>query len=159
MWSRLDLTQLALHGAPQTSQDARAPIDPAIMPPKHSDAAPPGPLKSRERGFLKRVRTLCLSLPETREVITWGHPSFQAGKRTFATIEWIRKRPSVAIRVNTADMSLLAHRHGFFQTPYGRGQWISAWADEPVDWHLVRRLLVRSYRTVALKRMIAALDG
>jgi len=32
------------------------------------------------------------------------------------------------------------------------------WVDGPVDWRLVARLLDRSYRIVANKRMIAALD-
>jgi hypothetical protein len=31
------------------------------------------------------------------------------------------------------------------------------WADVPPDWNAITDLLQRSYRTVALKRMIAAL--
>jgi hypothetical protein len=50
-------------------------------------------------------------------------------------------------------------RPRFFVTPYGRGQWVSVWADRPLEWRLVGRLLQRSYRLVALKRMIAALDA
>ena len=108
---------------------------------------------------LQRVRRLCLSLPETREVASWGHPNFRAGKRTFATFEWIEERPSIAFRLNATDVDLLLHRSRFFVTPYGRGQWVSVWADGPIDWGLVQRLLQRSYRLVALKRMTAALDG
>jgi hypothetical protein len=33
------------------------------------------------------------------------------------------------------------------------------WADGPLDWRLVQRLIQRSYRVVALKRMVAALDA
>jgi hypothetical protein len=33
------------------------------------------------------------------------------------------------------------------------------WADGRLSWRLISRLLERSYRVVALKRMITALDG
>jgi predicted DNA-binding protein (MmcQ/YjbR family) len=51
----------------------------------------------------------------------------------------------------------LAGRKNFFATPYGRGQWISVWADTPLDWDVIADLVRRSYRLVALKRMIAAM--
>src|SRR5437867_9787562 len=94
---------------------------------------------------LQRLRDLCLSLPETTETGSWGHPNFRAGKRTFATFEWIGGRPSIAFRLNAADINLLLHRNEFFVTPYGRGQWASIWADTPLDWHFVSDLLRRSY--------------
>src|SRR5262249_21301296 len=33
---------------------------------------------------LKQFRSICLALPETREVEAWGHPTFRAGKKMFA---------------------------------------------------------------------------
>jgi len=108
---------------------------------------------------LRRVRAFCLALPETSEAGSWGHPNFRAGKKTFAAFEWVTKRPSVAFRLNGVDVDLLLHRRGFFATPYGRRQWVSLWADRPVNWRLVERLLLRSYRGVALKRMVTALDN
>jgi len=53
----------------------------------------------------------------------------------------------------------LARRKEFFSTPYGRGQWISIWADTPFNWDFVRELVIRSYRLVAPKGMIAAPDA
>jgi predicted DNA-binding protein (MmcQ/YjbR family) len=109
---------------------------------------------------LRRVRELCLRLPETSETGSFGHPNFRAGKRTFATFEWIRNRPSIAFRLGVDEVDqLLLDGHEFFPTPYGRGRWVSIWADGPIDWKLVEDLLERSYRQVALKRMIAALDA
>jgi predicted DNA-binding protein (MmcQ/YjbR family) len=107
---------------------------------------------------LRRVRAFCLALPEASEAGSWGHPNFRAGKKTFAAFEWITGRPSVAFRLNDVDVDLLLHRQNFFETPYGRRKWVSAWADRRVSWGLVERLLLRSYRLVALKRMIASLD-
>lgn len=109
---------------------------------------------------LLQLRTLCLSLPETSETDSWGHPNFRAGKRTFAAFEDVRGRPSVAIRVGSeaADL-LLLQRKDFFATPYGKGKWISTWADVDLDWDFLGELIDQSYRAVALKRMIAALKA
>jgi predicted DNA-binding protein (MmcQ/YjbR family) len=107
---------------------------------------------------LERIRERCLSLPEASETRSWGHPNFRAGKRTFAAFEWVKGRPSIAFRLDSTDIDLLRRRDHFFATPYGQGKWVSVWADQPLNWRLVDRLLERSYRLVALKRMVAALD-
>jgi len=113
----------------------------------------------KEDRVLQQVRKRCLLLPESSEVGSWGHPNFRAGKRTFVTFEWIKGRPSIAFKLNPTDVDLLLRRRGFFATPYGQGRWVSLWADGSLNWGLVGRLLEQSYRMVALKRMIAALDG
>jgi predicted DNA-binding protein (MmcQ/YjbR family) len=115
-------------------------------------------MKPEGRVF-ERVRKQCLSLPETSEVRSWGHPNFRAGKRTFVAFEWVKGQPSIAFRLQPTDVNLLLGRTGFFVTPFGRGQWVSLRADGRIDWKLVRHLVELSYRVVALKRMIAALDG
>lgn len=102
---------------------------------------------------------MCLALPECNETSAWGHPNFRAGKRTFAAVEWINDRLSIAFRQSPTDVELLLRRDHFFLTPYGRGQWVSTWADSSTDWNLVQHLLERSYRLVALKRMVAVLDN
>jgi predicted DNA-binding protein (MmcQ/YjbR family) len=91
--------------------------------------------------------------------MSWGHPNFRAGKRTFAAFEIIGGRPSIAFRLPPADVARLLKRNLFFATPYGRSMWVSVWTDAVVDWRLVADLVRRSYRTVALKRMIKALDA
>ena len=108
---------------------------------------------------MDRVRRLCLALPEARETVTWGHPVFKAGSKTFAAIEPVRGRPSVAFRLEPVDVDLLLKQKPFFVTPYGRGLWVSAWADAALDWRLIGHLVERSYRVVALKRMLNALDN
>lgn len=109
---------------------------------------------------LERFRKMCLELPETSETGSWGHPNFRAGKRTFTTFEWIGGRPSLAFNLGEFDSDqLLLKGDPFFATPYGRGRWVSVWADVPVDWDMVEELVERSYRRVALKRMIVALEN
>ena len=106
-----------------------------------------------------KLRALALALPETTESASWGHPNFRAGRKTFAAFELIKGRPSIAFRLDRADRDRLLRRKRFFVTPYGRGLWVSMWADATIDWTVVADLLQRSYRVVALKRMIAALDA
>ena len=113
-------------------------------------------MKKNERVLLQ-LRKRCLLLPETSEVGSWGHPNFRAGKRTFVTFEWIKGRPSIAFRLSPMDVQVHLRCKGFFATPYGQGKWVSVWVDRLLNWGLVGRLLERSYRTVALKRMIAML--
>ncbi len=107
---------------------------------------------------LDRIRQTCLALPGTSETGSWGHPNFRAGKRTFVTFEWISGLASIAFRLPEEDIQRLLHKKRFFTTPYGRGKWVSTWADGKLDWNLIEDLVERSYRTVALKRMIRALD-
>jgi predicted DNA-binding protein (MmcQ/YjbR family) len=102
---------------------------------------------------------MCLAFPETSERSSWGHPNFRAGKRTFAAFERVDRRPSIAFRLDPDDVERLLRRKEFFSTPYGRGLWVSVWADTALDWRVVGDLLQRSYRIVALQRMITALEA
>ena len=110
------------------------------------------PVASGDSAMLARLRELCLALPDTTEVASWGHPNFKARGKTFAAFEIIRDRPSIAFRLEPVDVDLLLNRERFFATPYGRGQWVSVWADGRVNWGEVQRLLKRSYDLVMRKR-------
>jgi predicted DNA-binding protein (MmcQ/YjbR family) len=109
------------------------------------------------RPIVQKLRGLCLRFPETRETASWGHPNFRAGKRIFSAFEIVKGRPSIAFRLEAAEVDRLLRKKNFFATPYGGGRWVSVWVDGAIDWRLVARLLDRSYQVVANKRMIAAL--
>jgi len=115
-------------------------------------------VSSTDADILERARALCLSLPETSEKISWGHPNFRAGKKMFVAFERIQGKPSIAFRLPPGDVQRLLQRKPFFITPYGRGQWVSVWVDDGLEWALVASLVPRSYRVVALKRMLNALS-
>ncbi len=55
----------------------------------------------------KEVRATCLSLPETSEVVTWGHPTFRAGKRSFAVLEEYDGHLTLAVKVGLARQEAL----------------------------------------------------
>jgi predicted DNA-binding protein (MmcQ/YjbR family) len=117
----------------------------------------PGGSVGRTGHVLERLRALCLALPETSEKSSWGHPNFRAGKRTFAAFEHVGGRPSIAFRLDRTEVNRLVRRKQFFATPYGRGLWVSLWADRPVDWILVSDMVERSFRTMAGTRRSAAI--
>jgi predicted DNA-binding protein (MmcQ/YjbR family) len=113
----------------------------------------------REEKLLEKLRAFCLALPETSETDSFGHPNFRAGKRTFAVYEHYKGRASLAVKLPRADGQALLSDPRFYVTPYsGKHGWVSLWVDEPVSWKLVEDLVLESYREVALKRMLAALD-
>ena len=112
-----------------------------------------------ERPVFARVRRLCLALPETAETESWGHPNFRAGRKTFCTFEIVKARPSMAFRLSQNDVDRHRRQRGFFTTPYGRGLWVSVWVDRAVESSVVAALVEQSYRCVAIKRMVKALDA
>jgi predicted DNA-binding protein (MmcQ/YjbR family) len=110
--------------------------------------------------LLAKLRSLCLSLPETSEASSWGHPNFRAGKKVFVAYEWLKGRvPTIAFRLEPADVRRYGAMKGFVPTPYGRGQWISLEADRRPKWALVEELVLKAYRLVALKRMLRTLEN
>jgi predicted DNA-binding protein (MmcQ/YjbR family) len=108
-------------------------------------------LETHNEVTLARLRSLCLALPETSETASWGHPNFKAGKKTFVAFERVKGRPSIAVRLAPDDVERLLRRKEFFATPYGRGLWVSLWADGRIDWRAVQDLVARSYRVVTMK--------
>lgn len=110
--------------------------------------------------LLERLRRLCLSLPEVHEAPAWGHPNFRAGARTFAVFERYRGRPCIVVKLDRFQASVLVDDVRFSRAPYvGKHGWVTIWVDRPVAWKLIEDLVMRSYRLVALKRMLEALDG
>lgn len=98
--------------------------------------------KKTPAAVLRELRTMCLALPDTTERLSWGHPNFRTGKKTFVTFEQVKGRPSIAFRLDAAEVKGVE----FFETPYGRGKWVSVWVDEGFDKRLVRGLVKRSYQ-------------
>jgi predicted DNA-binding protein (MmcQ/YjbR family) len=112
-----------------------------------------------ESRLLSRLREICLGLPEVRETTKWGHPTFEAGKKMFAVLDRYGGRTCVAFRALPERLPALLDQERFFAAPYAaRHGWACLYADSPLDWREVEGLLRDSYRQVALKRMLVALD-
>ena len=110
--------------------------------------------------MLECVRSICLALPESCEVEAWGHPTFRAGKKMFATYGGEPGEPAVHFNVGFDRQDKLLNDDRFFPTPYAahRG-WVSLRLTKKTDWKEVTQLAREAYRQVALKRMLKALEA
>jgi predicted DNA-binding protein (MmcQ/YjbR family) len=113
-----------------------------------------------ETFLLARLREICLHLPEVRETVKWGHPTFEAGKKIFAVLDHYHGRTCIAFRVPPEKLLTLLARKRFSEAPYGvRQGWVCMHVDGRINWREVEDLLRASYRQVALKRMRTAWEG
>jgi predicted DNA-binding protein (MmcQ/YjbR family) len=112
--------------------------------------------------YLAELREVCLSFPEAVEVEAWGRPTFRAGKKLFAIFTGlVEENYSVVFKPDAEDRPALLEDGRFYVPPYwGPSGWLGLdFTKGPVDWDEVRELVDASYRQVALKRMLKALDG
>ena len=111
-------------------------------------------MAKKESAFLKRLRAVCLALPEAEETVTWGHPTFRAGRKTFAVYETYKGIPSLAIYAGPAAQPALLDDPRFYKTPYiGHKGWVSLDTRHPVRWAEVRALVEQSYLGVVPPRL------
>ena len=112
--------------------------------------------------YLDELRAACLRFPEAVEVEAWGRPTFRAGKKMFAVFEGSDAHPHAVIFKADPDEreALLDDARFYVPAYYGPSGWLSLdFTAADVDWEEVGELLDSSYRQVALKRMLHALDG
>jgi predicted DNA-binding protein (MmcQ/YjbR family) len=109
---------------------------------------------------LERIRSICLALPETKEVQAWGHPTFRAGKKMFAAFGEVDSWGlSLGLKVGFDQQEELLKDHRFYPTPYAAHKgWVSLRIDGDTDWAQVEGLVHEAYRQVALRRMLRALE-
>lgn len=111
--------------------------------------------------FLNELRGVCLALPESSEVEAWGVPTFRAGKKIFALFGTGDQRYHVIFKPEMDERPALLADDRFFSPPYwGPSGWVALdFTAAEVDWAEVAELVEGSYRQVALKRMLKALDA
>lgn len=110
-----------------------------------------------------RVRAICMALPEVTERQSHGAPAFFAGRQFLMLWPdghhdhdfphlWCAAPPGVQDELVTAEPDR------FFRPPYvgGRG-WVGVRLDGDVDWPELTAMCREAFRTVAPKRLIAAL--
>jgi predicted DNA-binding protein (MmcQ/YjbR family) len=106
--------------------------------------------EKNEDKILAKLREICLALPGVQEVKTWGHPTFQAGKKSFAVLDEYHGQLCICLKMTLPLQQLLLEDRRFFKTPYsGNKGWVSLIADERIKWKEVRDLVRESYDLVA----------
>lgn len=112
--------------------------------------------------LLAEVRKVCLEFPESCEIEAWGRPTFRAGKKMFG-VYWSddNHEHAFVFKPEPAEREALLDDSRFYSPPYhGPSGWLGLdlVATAP-DWEEIIELAEGSYRQVALKRMLEALDG
>jgi hypothetical protein len=114
---------------------------------------------------LTRVRQLCLALPEAREVIAWGEPTFRVRNKLFAMYAhaenhhgagrhavWCKATPM------TQDLMIRARPDRYFSPPYvGPSGWVGVVLDRTTDWPALEDLLRDAWKMTAPKKLVG--DG
>lgn len=108
---------------------------------------------------LARVRAVCLALPEVEEFESHGRPNFRAGK-VFAVYGAGLEHPSgLILKIDASEREALREDPRFYIPKYYPDR-LALDVDHPdTDWSEVTELVESSYRQIALKRMLGALDA
>jgi hypothetical protein len=110
---------------------------------------------------LKRLRAICLALPEASEKEAWGDPTFRVRDKIFAMLKgnFEGGRPSLWLKaaLGAQEMLVGSRPDEYFVPPYvGHKGWVGLHLDvDPVDWELAGDLIAESFRLVAPKRVVA----
>jgi predicted DNA-binding protein (MmcQ/YjbR family) len=111
--------------------------------------------------LVARMRELCLSYPDAVEVPAWGRPTFRTPTKIFVILGATMERPlSIIIKPDPTDEPALRQDPRFWNPPYwGPFGWLAIDIDRAdTDWQELAELVDASYRLVALKRQVRALD-
>jgi predicted DNA-binding protein (MmcQ/YjbR family) len=112
--------------------------------------------------LIERVRRICFELPEVVEVEAWGRPTFRAAKPIFVHVAATAENPfSIVVKTDPQEHPALIEDGRFYGVPYyDRARWVGADLDGPrTDWELLAELIETSYRQVANRRQLRALDA
>lgn len=121
-------------------------------------------MTAKRSGVLARAREMCLALPEAREKIAWGAPTFRVRDRQFAMYLdnhhgdgrlalWCKAPPGAQESLVGADPER------FFVPPYvGPKGWLGIHLDKELDRGVIEGLLKDGYLEIAPKRLRAALE-
>ena len=108
-----------------------------------------------------RLRAICLALPEAEERETWGDPTFRVRDKIFAMEKRGDGRTSLWCKAPPGSQMVLvgADPERFFVPPYvGPKGWVGVRLDRKPDWDEVARIVTRSYRLVAPKRLAGLVE-
>jgi hypothetical protein len=118
-----------------------------------------------ERPELRRVRAICLALPEVTERLSHGSPTWFAGKKTM--VSWVDDHHGdgrlglwVAAPPGVQQDMVEQEPERFFVPPYvGHRGWLGVCLDQSPDWDEVAGIVEDAYRTVAIKRLLHQLEA
>ena len=100
-----------------------------------------------EEAILKKLRKICLALPDTEETVSFGHPTFRVRQKTFAVMEEYKGELGICVNVGKLLQGIFLEDFRFFRTPYiGKHGWVTLRVFAgPLNWKEVAELVKGSY--------------
>ncbi len=106
-----------------------------------------------EQSILKKLRAICLSLPDASETVTFGHPTFQRDGKTFCVLEEYKGELCIVFKAELPTQQALIQSPRFFTAPYiGKHGRVSLRASSKPDWGEIQELVTTSHALVANPR-------
>lgn len=113
----------------------------------------------RAREVLEKLTALCGRFPESITVDELGSPAWKAGRKIYVRSCHIDGRLNLMFRVGVEQQPFFNEDTRYTIPPYyGSSGWIALDVQEHDNWEEIGSLLETSYRQVALKRMLNALE-
>jgi hypothetical protein len=117
-----------------------------------------------EDDALRRLREICLALPEAYEDGGVGNPTWKVNKKLFAMRHSLHRvgRWSVWFKAPPGAQEILVGGapERFFVPPYvGHHGWVGAYVDVDQDWEELADLIEESYCMTAPKRLVKVLGA
>ena len=107
---------------------------------------------------LAKLQEICLSLPDTKETLTWGKPHFRVGDKIFAGFDIESGRPTAGFKLEMDHADMILGDPRFSRAPYvGHKGWVQMDLSSVRHWDEVRMLIHESYRLIAPKKSQAKL--
>ncbi|MBL8174745.1 MAG: MmcQ/YjbR family DNA-binding protein [Bryobacterales bacterium] len=109
----------------------------------------------REESILRKLREICLALPEATETLTWDHPNFRVAEKIFCIMGGEAGEPNITLKVGKPMLDVFLKDPRFYLAPYiGRNGWVSLKASTGrLNWTEIAALCRDSYRRVAPARL------
>jgi predicted DNA-binding protein (MmcQ/YjbR family) len=105
---------------------------------------------------LTRLRKICLALPHATEQETWGQATFRVRGKIFVVAREDEEGFSCKAPPGSQHVLVNADPERFYVPPYvGHKGWVGVRLDGQPDWGEIARIVERSYRLVAPKRLTA----
>lgn len=111
---------------------------------------------AKNDSVLTKMREICLSLPDTKETMTWGQPHFRVGDKIFSGYGEEKGKQVIGFKLEMEHADEVIKDSRFWRAPYvGHKGWVSMDAGQVRDWSEVRPMILESYRLIAPKKTLA----
>ena len=94
---------------------------------------------------LERLRRIAGELQGTEETVTFGHPTFKVGGKTFAVLDRYGGHECLWLRVGPTERAGLLASPGWFESPYDPRRIALCCRLGSIDWRRLRPLVRRSH--------------